>query len=512
MQRATEEAKREKEVRKERVAALAIVKRPGLHGGAIYKHAIVASSLSFVYFITYGAAVASLGAALPFLESAIEDASREDLAWVFTTRGAGFLFGTILSALLLEGVSLPFGIVYIPPFWFTEHKLLLFSVSSVLIGGSTALLLSTTNYAAILFIFFMQGVGFGGADTIGNCLLPELWSEEVNPPMQALHCGFGVGGIIGPALVGSIGYFWTFITIGISSLVPVIVYPYVLILRKIALAQNVSETQEETVLGAISLDIEGEKEKGSRETAEKASLATVKVTTKSTEEKETAALLPLPRDIHALVILFFLVYVGSESSYGGWITSYVLDIGVTFDKNEAAFVTAVYWGGLTLGRLFAIPIATRFSTNTHLRCQLALAIIGAVLALTVLDTNFVLACTTSALYGVALSAMFPLALTLVNEYGFVVDPTATATFMCAACGGDAVIPVIIGLCMSAFGPEALPRTIAVFAVLLVIVYAMIAYQAISQQKEQNGSDAPSKGEMEDRQGQVEEEEVPFSTP
>ena len=83
------------EMRKQRVAALAIVKRPRMHGGALYKHAVMASLLSFAYFLIYGASMASLGAALPFLENAIDITSREDLAWIFTARGAGFLFGSI---------------------------------------------------------------------------------------------------------------------------------------------------------------------------------------------------------------------------------------------------------------------------------------------------------------------------------------------------------------------------------------------------------------------------------
>ena len=83
--------------------------------------------------------------------------------------------------------------------------------------------------------------------------------------------------------------------------------------------------------------------------------------------------------IRLLVVAFFVFYVGSESGYGGWISSYVLRRGVVDDKTQAVFVTSVYWGGLTAGRLLAIPIAITLTTSTYLQAQLAQAVVGVVL-------------------------------------------------------------------------------------------------------------------------------------
>jgi hypothetical protein len=30
-----------------------------------------------------------------------------------------------------------------------------------------------------LFFFFVQGLGFGGIDTMANCVLPELWGRRL---------------------------------------------------------------------------------------------------------------------------------------------------------------------------------------------------------------------------------------------------------------------------------------------------------------------------------------------
>ena len=129
-----------------------------------------------------------------------------------------------------------------------------------------------------------------------------------------------------------------------------------------------------------------------------------------------------------------MFYVGSESGYGGWISSYVLRRGVVDDKTQAAFVASVYWGGLTAGRLLAIPIAITLTTSTHLQVQLAQAVVGVVLCLTILDNSYLTACVASGVYSFALSSIFPLALTVVQDYGFETDASATASFICVVFG------------------------------------------------------------------------------
>jgi fucose permease len=474
--RADSKFKEERE-RKEAVEALRLDTHPSRFGGAVYKHAVMASATSFFIFIVYGASLGTLGAVLPYLYDVI-DASESQLAFFFTSRGIGYLVGTILSGVLLEGF---YGIDYTPSLWWTENKLLLFTFSGVICGLFTVLVITTNNYAAIVVIFFIQGMGFGGADTVGNCLLPELWTEELGPWMQALHCSFGVGAVIGPALVGSIGYINCFIILGVGSLVPVGLYPYVMHLRIRAEAE-VREATAARKDGKGDEKIEEEKggvgdgvklETGSVvvfEEGDEAAAAAVGGDEKAGAQQST----PLPRSIQALVVLFFVVYVGSESGYGGWVSTYVLDKAVVATKQEAAFVASWYWGGLTAGRLIAIPLAVKLSTTTHLRTQLAGTVVGAILTLTVLDTSYISACVVSAIYSLALSAIFPLALSIVKDYGFEVDASATASFICASCMGDAVVPVIIGLCIASFGADALTVSVTVFAGLLVTVYTAIA--------------------------------------
>ena len=62
---------------------------------------IIASVACFVSFITYGAAVGSLGASIPELSRRF-DRSESAFGAVFTARGVGYFCGTIGSGLLLK--------------------------------------------------------------------------------------------------------------------------------------------------------------------------------------------------------------------------------------------------------------------------------------------------------------------------------------------------------------------------------------------------------------------------
>ena len=158
-----------------------------------------------------------------------------------------------------------------------------------------------------------------------------------------------------------------FVILGISSLVPVMLYPYCIFLQRQAVLEQESKLgmkhectmsdgagATETIQGVIDI------EKGGSESL--CEVGDVEDTEHIGTPGEKGKLLPLPMGIRLLVVTFFVFYVGSESGYGGWISSYLLRRGVVRDKAKAAFVASVYWGGLTAGRLLAIPIAVFIST------------------------------------------------------------------------------------------------------------------------------------------------------
>ena len=66
-----------------------------------------------------------------------------------------------------------------------------------------------------------------------------------------------------------------------------------------------------------------------------------------------------------LIALLLLFYVGAEVAFGGWIYTYAVALDLS-DVTTAAYLTSAFWGALTVGRLLAIPLATRFRPRSIL--------------------------------------------------------------------------------------------------------------------------------------------------
>jgi hypothetical protein len=165
---------------------------------------VAASVACFASFFAYGAISSSLGAALPSFSKELQS------GLAFSLRGAGFFIGTMVSATAASDTSFP------------VSKDTLTALCILLSGAVTGLIVLSSNYYLTLFLYGVQGAGFGGIDTFANCALPELWGSRAQPWMQALHAFFGVGAIIGPALVGSLGYETAFVLIFLMSGVPIL--------------------------------------------------------------------------------------------------------------------------------------------------------------------------------------------------------------------------------------------------------------------------------------------------
>jgi MFS family permease len=124
----------------------------------------------FAYGI-YGIVYSSLSAALPQLADHLNKESAS-FGIAYTTRGMGYLFGTLVSAYLLN----------LPSFQFT--KTFCCCVSLILSGISTLIVGQVDNFGLILAMFFFQGIGFGGVDMMANCAIPEMWELRAQPWLQ----------------------------------------------------------------------------------------------------------------------------------------------------------------------------------------------------------------------------------------------------------------------------------------------------------------------------------------
>lgn len=159
-------------------------------------------------------------------------------------------------------------------------------------------------------------------------------------------------------------------------------------------------------------------------------------------------------------------------------------------EDHAAYLSSVFWGAITIGRLLAgnytflsislqqAYLATKISPKTMLLidmggCMTSLVIL---LALDHLKSPTVLWIITFAV-GMFMASIFATAFSLPGEFNITVNSRAASMMIVEASIGDMGIPVIAGWTMSWFEPQALFWSILVIYVMAITTYISIVYTA-----------------------------------
>lgn len=110
--------------------------------------------------------------------------------------------------------------------------------------------------------------------------------------------------------------------------------------------------------------------------------------------------------------LYFFILVGVETAFGGWIPSFCALTGVA-NEQQAGVSSSLFWISITIGRMIAIPVATKYNGISQLRfltysvfivlCFCMIAILSGSLHIAVYGG--------SVMFGLAVSAIYPLLIT-----------------------------------------------------------------------------------------------------
>lgn len=165
---------------------------------------------------------------------------------------------------------------------------------------------------------------------------------------------------------------------------------------------------------------------------------------------------------HLLVALMLFLYVGSESSIAGWVSSYATRSPGA--EHFWAVLPSVFWGALLTGRLIAPTVVHRVRPAVLAPWSLALGLAGAVLLLAARGPLTMLGGT--AITGLGFAPIFPV---VVASYA---DRTGggalSGIVFCSAALGGAAVPPLVGLLSTATGSLR-----AGLALILAFVIAMI---------------------------------------
>lgn len=363
-------------------------------------------------FVALGLTTASLGPTLTDLATNT-GAILSQISYVFTTRSFGYLLGSFLGGRLYDRR---------PGNPLMGTVLLLMALSMALVPVIPILWILTA-------VLLLLGMFEGTLDVGGNTLLVWLHGEKVGPYMNALHFFFGVGAFLSPVIVAQIlnitgGIIWAYWILALLML------PVAVGLLRLPSPPAPAETHARP---------EGDAAAAS---------------------SHSNALLV------TLIAAFFFLYVGSEGSFGGWIATYAKATGLG-DATAAAYLTSAFWGALTLGRLFSIPLAARLRPRVLLfgdliGCLLSVLVIiawpGAPLALWIGTFGA----------GFSMASLFPTMISFAGRHMATTGKT-TAWFFVGASSGGMFIPWLIGQLFEAVSPQA---TVFIILVSLLLDLAM----------------------------------------
>ncbi|MFI0818382.1 MFS transporter [Streptomyces sp. NPDC021098] len=227
--------------------------------------------------------------------------------------------GLALSAHFVGGVA---GVLGFDRLFGRVGNRTMLGCSYLLMAGGAAGFALALGWPFALVMALVAGLGFGGIDYGLNQLFAVGFGRRSAAMLNVLNAHFGIGAILGPALVGLAGaerYPAVFLGFAVLTL------PLVLCLagvRDRAPAHGGDGAEgEPTAAGAVRTR----------------SLATV---------------------LGAFVLLYVL-HVGVESGVGGWEPTHLETVG--YGAAAAASATSVYWLMMTVGRFLAVPLALRWS-------------------------------------------------------------------------------------------------------------------------------------------------------
>ena len=368
-------------------------------------------SRTFIYyaaFITLGLVAAALGPALPSLAKHTQ-ASAGAISLLFTARSFGFALGTLIGGSLYDR--------------FPGHPIL---AGTIILTSGIALLIPVMPYLWILFgCILILGFAQGMIEVGGNTLPLWVFRQNVAPFMNGLHFFFGVGACVSPLIMGRVIMMTGDINWGYWSIA--------IILLPVAA----------WILCVPSPAIRHESKN---------------------EASGQRSYFPV-----FCICLFFMLYVGSEASFAGWIYTYTINIHANSEA-VAAYLTSAFWGALTLGRLIAIPLSIRVKPWLVLLIDFVGCVLSAGCILLWTGSLTAIWIGTFGI-GLAMASIFP-TLIAFAEPRIQLTGKVNGLFFASSSVGGMSVPLLIGQVFDAYGPQAIMYTIMGDAVVTLIAFSL----------------------------------------
>jgi len=357
-------------------------------------------------FIALGLASASLGPTLLRLSEHTHTALNQ-ISYLFITRSLGYLIGSSLLGRLFD--RLP------------GHRLMVFAL--IVLASMLALVPVVPVLWLMIVVMLLMGMAEGNLDVGTNTLLVWVHQPNIAPYMNALHFFFGLGAFLSPmiiaqAVLASGDIYWAYWALALLF-IPILL----------------------TLLFQPSPPIKSE-----------------------THVDQAGKVKPL---LIVIISLLFFLYVGAEVGYGDWIYTYAARLNLA-DETMAAYLTSMFWGALTFGRLLSIPIGMWAKPRDILLVDLVgcLVSVGVILAF---PTSSPVLWAGSFAIGVFMAAIFASLLNFA-ERRMSITGKVTGYFFIGSSSGGMLLPWLIGQLFEPLGPSS-----TMWVILIDILVAMLVF-------------------------------------
>jgi FHS family Na+ dependent glucose MFS transporter 1 len=369
----------------------------------------------YAAFIVLGLITSAIGPTLPGLAE-ITGSTRGEISIIFTMISLGYMAGALLGGRLFDSDR-------------PAHPLIAATMLG-LAGFLVALPLLSRLWLLALDCLLI-GVTMAALDVGGNTLTVWVFGHDVGPYMNALHLAFGVGAFLAPMMIDQVialtgGFRWAY------WLLALLIVPITLWMLRVPSPARPAEEA-------------GEGDQPRRASGGFAGLTIL------------------------LAGLMFL-HVGAEVAFGGWIFSYAVarQIGT---ETVARLLNSMYWGGFMLGRLIAVPLATRLAPKAMILGDLSMAAVS--MGVILIFPGWLPALWIGVFgFGLSIASLFASTLNFA-ERRMPFTGSVMSIFMIGGNVGSMVLPWLIGQLFDPVGPVAVIYVIGGSEVAALVLFILI---------------------------------------
>jgi len=368
----------------------------------------------YAVFICLGMSVTIIGPTLPAL--AAQTGTRLGLmGTMFLFSSIGYGAGTLLGGRILDQLQ-------------GSKVLATAALTSAVLLGLYPLV---DKYPVLLAIVLLKGVSDGVLNTSANTLVVWTHADNAAPYLTALHFFFGGGAFLSPLLLAWIlnmgtpygVIFWLLTALGLLSAIPLMLDPH----------------HPQTAAGSEALPA------GCRQLKPYISIVVLSTS-----------------------FLFF--YVGAELTLGGWISSVAILLQMAGHAG-AAVLTSGFFMAFTIGRLIAIPAASRFSERELITAALAGCLVILAVALMLLQQPWVVWAVALGT-GFFMAPLYPAGLSLAGKL-MPLSARANSIILMGDSMGAMLLPSVAGIIIEKTSPLSMLYLVAGSLILATLIFHLL---------------------------------------